>query len=145
MDYFLTETQQEIQNLARQIAREKVKPVRAELDEKEEFPWEIMKVLAQSDLFGVYIPEEYGGLGGGAFENCLAVEELSRACIGVSVSFAASGLGAYPILLFGSEEQKKKYLPQIAFRREARGLRAYGGRRRLGRRRDSNHGCSGWQ
>jgi alkylation response protein AidB-like acyl-CoA dehydrogenase len=114
MDYFLTETQQEIQNLARQIAREKVKPVRAELDEKEEFPWEIMKVLAQSDLFGVYIPEEYGGLGGGAFENCLAVEELSRACIGVSVSFAASGLGAYPILLFGSEEQKKKYLPQIA-------------------------------
>ncbi len=114
MDYFLTETQQEIQNLARQIAREKVKPVRAELDEKEEFPWEIMKVLAQSDLFGVYIPEEYGGLGGGAFENCIAVEELSRACIGVSVSFAASGLGAYPILLFGSEEQKKKYLPQIA-------------------------------
>jgi alkylation response protein AidB-like acyl-CoA dehydrogenase len=114
LDYFLTETQQEIQNLARQIAREKVKPVRAELDEKEEFPWEIMKVLAQSDLFGVYIPEEYGGLGGGAFENCLAVEELSRACIGVSVSFAASGLGAYPILLFGSEEQKKKYLPQIA-------------------------------
>lgn len=114
MDYFLTETQTEIQNLARQIAREKVKPVRAELDEKEEFPWEIMKVLAQSDLFGVYIPEEYGGLGGGAFENCLAVEELSRACIGVSVSFAASGLGAYPILLFGSEEQKKKYLPQIA-------------------------------
>ncbi|MHB8174803.1 MAG: acyl-CoA dehydrogenase family protein [Nitrospirota bacterium] len=114
MDYFLTETQAEIQNLARQIAQEKVKPVRAELDEKEEFPWEIMKVLAQADLFGLYIPEEYGGFGGGAFENCLAVEELSRACIGVSVSFAASGLGAYPILLFGSDEQKKKYLPQIA-------------------------------
>ncbi len=114
MDYFLTDTQAEIQNLARQIAREKVKPVRAELDEKEEFPWEIMKVLAQADLFGLYIPEEYGGFGGGAFENCLAVEELSRVCIGVSVSFAASGLGAYPILLFGSEGQKKKYLPQIA-------------------------------
>ncbi len=114
MDYFLTDTQAEIQNLARRIAREKVKPVRAELDEKEEFPWEIMKVLAQADLFGLYIPEEYGGFGGGAFENCLAVEELSRVCIGVSVSFAASGLGAYPILLFGNEEQKKKYLPQIA-------------------------------
>ncbi len=114
MDYFLTDTQAEIRNLARQIAHEKVKPVRAELDEKEEFPWEIMKVLAQADLFGLYIPEEYGGFGGGAFENCLAVEELSRVCIGVSVSFAASGLGAYPILLFGNEEQKKKYLPQIA-------------------------------
>jgi len=114
MDYFLTEEQQEIRDLARRIAQEKVKPVRAELDEKEEFPWEIMKTLAQADLFGLYIPEEYGGFGGGAFENCLAVEEISRACIGVSVSFAASGLGAYPILLFGSEEQKKKYLPAIA-------------------------------
>ena len=114
MDYFLTEEQQEIRNLARQIAEEKVKPVRAELDEKEEFPWEIMKVLAQADLFGLYIPQEYGGFGGGSFENCIAVEELSKACIGVSVSFAASGLGAYPILLFGSEDQKKKYLPQIA-------------------------------
>src|SRR5512143_165270 len=114
MDYFLTEEQQEIRNLARQIAQEKVKPVRAELDEKEEFPWELLKVLAQADLFGLYIPEEYGGFGGGAFENCLAVEELSRACIGVSVSFAASGLGAYPILLFGTEDQKKKYLPSIA-------------------------------
>lgn len=114
MDYFLTDEQQEIRNIARQIAEEKIKPVRAELDEKEEFPWEILKVLAQSDLFGLYIPEEYGGFGGGAFENCLAVEELSRACIGVSVSFAASGLGAYPILLFGNEDQKKKYLPQIA-------------------------------
>ncbi|MGA2192017.1 MAG: acyl-CoA dehydrogenase family protein [Nitrospirota bacterium] len=114
MDYFLTEEQQEIRSLARRIAEEKVKPVRAELDEKEEFPWEIMKVLAQADLFGLYIPEQYGGFGGGSFENCIAVEEISRACIGVSVSFAASGLGAYPILLFGSEEQKKKYLPQIA-------------------------------
>ena len=114
MDYFLTEEQQEIKELARRIAEEKVKPARAELDEKEEFPWEILKVLAQADLFGLYIPEEYGGLGGGAFENCIAIEELSKACIGVSVSFAASGLGAYPILLFGSEEQKKKYLPQIA-------------------------------
>ena len=114
MDYFLTDEQQEIRNIARQIAEEKIKPVRAELDEKEEFPWEIMKVLAQADLFGLYIPEEYGGFGGGAFENCIAVEELSRACIGVSVSFAASGLGAYPILLFGNEAQKKKYLPQIA-------------------------------
>jgi len=114
MDYLLTEEQREIKELARQIAEEKIKPVRAELDEKEEFPWDIMKVLAQSDLFGLYIPEEYGGFGGGSFENVLAVEELSMACIGVSVSFAASGLGAYPILLYGNEEQKKKYLPQIA-------------------------------
>ncbi len=114
MDYFLTEEQQMIRDLARQIAEEKVVPVRAELDEKEEFPHEIMEVLAQSDMFGIFIPEEYGGIGMGSFELCLAVEELSRACLGVSTSYAANALGTYPILLFGSEEQKKKYLPDIA-------------------------------
>jgi butyryl-CoA dehydrogenase len=60
------------------------------------------------------VAEEYEGLGMGSFELCLAVEELSRACVGVSTSFAANALGTYPILLFGSEEQKKKYLPDIA-------------------------------
>jgi butyryl-CoA dehydrogenase len=114
MDYFLTEDQMMIKELARQIAEEKVVPVREELDEKEEFPWEIMKVLAQSDLFGLYIPEKYGGLGKGCFELCIAIEELSRACLGVSTTYAANALGTYPILLFGSEEQKGKYLPDIA-------------------------------
>jgi alkylation response protein AidB-like acyl-CoA dehydrogenase len=114
VDYFLTEEQQMIKEIAAKIATEKVRPVRAELDETEEFPWDIMKILAQSDLFGVYLPEEYGGLGGGVMENCLAIEELGRACIGVATTYAASGLGAYPILLHGSEEQKKKYLPLIA-------------------------------
>jgi butyryl-CoA dehydrogenase len=103
-----------IQDLARKIAQEKVLPVRAELDEKEEFPWDLMKVCAEAGLFGVSISEEYGGFGGGVLENCLAVEELSRVCLGVATSYAASGLGAHPIMLYGSEEQKKKYLPDIA-------------------------------
>ncbi len=114
MDYFLTEEQEMIRDLCRQIAEERIKPVRDELDEKEEFPREIMKALAQADLFGLIIPEEYGGLGGGCMENVIAVEELSRACLGVSTSYAASFLGAYPILLYGSREQKEKYLPQVA-------------------------------
>lgn len=114
MDYFLTEEQEMIKEIAAKIATEKVRPVRAELDESEEFPWDLMKIMAQSDLFGVYLPEEYGGLGGGVLENCLAIEELGRACIGVATTYAASGLGAYPILLHGSEEQKQKYLPVIA-------------------------------
>jgi alkylation response protein AidB-like acyl-CoA dehydrogenase len=114
MDYFLTEDQLMIKEMTRQIAEEKVVPVREELDDKEEFPWEIMKVLAQSDLFGLFIPEEYGGLGKGCLELCIAVEELSRACLGVSTTYAANALGTSPILLFGSEEQKKKYLPDIA-------------------------------
>ena len=114
MDYFLTEDQLMIKEMTRQIAEEKVVPVREELDDKEEFPWEIMKVLAQSDLFGLFIPEEYGGLGKGCLELCIAVEELSRACLGVSTTYAANALGTSPILLFGSEEQRKKYLPDIA-------------------------------
>lgn len=114
MDYGFTDEQKEIVALTSKIAREKILPVRAELDETEEFPWEIINVLADAGLFGIYIPEEYGGLGFGNLENCLAIEELSKHCIGVSVSFAASGLGAYPILLHGNEEQKKKYLPPIA-------------------------------
>lgn len=114
MHYFLTEEQQMIQDLAAQIAKEKIRPRRAELDATEDFPWDLMKVLAQSDLFGLYIPEAYGGMGGGVLENCLAVEKLAEACIGVATTFAASGLGAYPILLFGSEEQKQAYLRPIA-------------------------------
>ena len=114
MDYFLTEEQTMIRDLARQISDEKVMPVRAELDEKEEFPWDIMHILAQSDFFGIHIPEEYGGMGMGGFEFTLAVEELSRACLGVSTTFAANALGTYPLMLYGSEDQKKKYLPDIA-------------------------------
>ena len=103
-----------IKDLARQIAEEKIVPVREELDEKEEFPWEIMNVLAQSDLFGLFISEEYGGLGKGCFELSLAVEELSRACLGVATTYAANALGTYPMILFGNEQQKKTYLPDIA-------------------------------
>ena len=114
MDYFLTPDQKSIRDLARKIAIEKVLPVRAELDEKEEFPWEIIKVCAEAGLMGISIEEEYGGFGGGVLENCLAVEEMSRICLGVATSYAASGLGAHPIMLYGSPEQKKKYLPDIA-------------------------------
>lgn len=114
MEYFLTDIQKEIKELARQIAEEKIRPVRAKYDEEEIFPWDVMEALAQADMFGLYIPEEYGGLGGGVFELCLAVEELSKVCGGIAVSYAATALGTFPILMYGSEEQKKKYLPDIA-------------------------------
>jgi butyryl-CoA dehydrogenase len=103
-----------MQHLARRIAEEKIMPIRAELDESETFPWPIMKNCAEAGLFGVSIPEAYGGFGGGTLENCIVVEELSRGCLGVSVSYAASLLGCYPILVGGSEELKQKYLPDIA-------------------------------
>ncbi len=114
MDYLLTEEQLMIRDLARQIAVEKIVPVRAELDEQNKFPTDIIKAMAQSDLLGLYIPEEYGGMGRGSLDFYIAIEEISKACLGVSTTYAANALGTYPILLFGSEEQKKKYLPDIA-------------------------------
>ena len=114
VNYFLSEDQKMIKETAAQIAREKIAPIAAELDESGEFPWEIVKILAQSDLFRVFIPTEYDGLGGGIFEMCLVVEELSKACSGIALAYAASGLGTIPIILHGTEEQKKKYLPRLA-------------------------------
>lgn len=114
MECFLNDVQKEIVDLAHKIAEEKVRPVRAKYDDEEIFPWDVMKALSQADLFGVYIPEEYGGLGAGVVELCLVTEELSKVCGGIAVSYAASALGALPIILSGSEEQKKKYLPDIA-------------------------------
>lgn len=114
MNYFLTEEQQMIKDLAAKIADEKIAPVAIQYDEEGKFPHDIVKILADSDLCGVYIPEEYGGLGGGIFEMALVVEQLSRACGGIALSYAGTGLGTFPIILFGSDAQKKKYLPDIA-------------------------------
>lgn len=114
MNYFFTEEQLMIKDLAHQIAEEKLRPLRAEMDEKAEFSWDPVKVLRESDMFGIYLPEEYGGLGGGIVELCLAVEELSRVCGGLSLSLAATALATFPILLFGTDAQKKKYLPDLA-------------------------------
>ncbi len=114
MEYFLNELQKTVKKMARTIAEERILPVRAALDEKEEFPWAIMKDLADTDMFRVFIPEEYEGLGGGCLELCLVVEELSRACPGVAISYASSLLGSFALLEYGDEEQKRRYLPDIA-------------------------------
>lgn len=114
MDYFLTEEQREIRALARRLAESRILPRRAELDERSEFPAEIVEELGRADLFRVFIPKEYEGLGYGVFELCLVVEELSRVCAGVAVTYAASGLAATPIILYGSEEQRRRFLPKLA-------------------------------
>jgi len=114
VDYCFTEEQKMLRDLCRQIAEEKIKPHSKEWDEKDQFPAEAIKALAQSDLFGLCIPEAYGGIGGGLVELCIATEEISRIDGGVATAYAASFLGMFPILITGNEEQKKKYLPQIA-------------------------------
>ncbi len=114
MDYFLTEQQKTIKALARRIAEERILPVRAELDEKEEFPWDIVKELAAADMFRVFVPEKYDGLGGGCLDLCLVTEELSRICSGVAVTYAASALGCMTLMEYGTEEQQRRFLPDIA-------------------------------
>lgn len=114
LDYFLTREQRLIVEVADRIGREYIRPFVREWDEEERFDWRPIRAMAKADLFGIFIPKEYGGLGFGTFENCLAVETLSKYCPGVATTFAASGLGAYPILIAGNKEQKARYLPEIA-------------------------------
>ncbi len=114
MDYGLTEEQVAIVETAREIGNKVIKPLRMECDEKEKFPWEVVEALRKADLFGIYLHPNYGGLGGGGFELVLAVEELSRHCGGIALCLAASALGAFPIILYGTPEQKKKWLPDLA-------------------------------
>ncbi|MBN1290798.1 MAG: acyl-CoA dehydrogenase family protein [Candidatus Latescibacteria bacterium] len=114
MDFLLNEDQVMIRDTCREIVEEHIKPVRAKYDEEGIFPWDIVEILRQADIFGVYIPEEYGGFGGGVLENAIVVEELSRGCGGIALAYGGTGLGTYPILLFGSDEQKQRFLPDIA-------------------------------
>jgi len=114
MDYLLTDEQKMIKELAHKIAEEKIRPVAAKYDISEEYPWDVLKVMGESDMFGLFIPEEYGGFATSVFNLCLATEEFSRACGGIAVCYAASALGTFPIVLFGDDEQKKKYLPDLA-------------------------------
>lgn len=115
LNYGLSELTLEIRSMVREFAEARVKPVRAELDETGHFPTELLKELGKMDLMGLYIPTEFGGtFEGDSLPYIVAVEELSRVCIGVSVSYAASGLGADPILIGGSDAQKKKYLAPLA-------------------------------
>jgi len=114
LDYYLTEEQKKLVSTARSIANEHIKPVRQKYDADGTFPWDIVKVLGEAGLFGVYIPEKFGGKGMGVFELVLIVEELSRVDGGIALALAATALGAYPILLGGNDEQKARFLGPLA-------------------------------
>jgi butyryl-CoA dehydrogenase len=115
LDYLLTEEQEAIRDLARTIADEHVRPIAAELDVTGEFPWSVVKKLAEVDLFGVLVPEEYGGFGGTMTMNMVLItEEISKACGGTALAFAGTALGVLPILIAGSPEIKRRFLPAVA-------------------------------
>jgi len=114
MDYGFTEEQEMIRDMSREIAEKKIKPVREEFDDSGEFPHEILKALADSNLTAIGIEEKYGGMGGGLMESVITIEELSKACAGITLCMFATSLGSFPIVLFGTDEQKQKYLPGFA-------------------------------
>jgi alkylation response protein AidB-like acyl-CoA dehydrogenase len=115
-DLLLSKENLEWRDRAREIAENHIRPVAAEHDAKQEYPWAVTKAMADAGLLKVWIPEEYGGSAGETpvLNLCLVVEEISRACGAMGVGFAVNALGSFPILLGGTEEQKQKYLPDIA-------------------------------
>jgi len=112
--YYLTDDQRAIRDLAREIARERIAPHAAHVDETGEYPHEQLKLLGQQGLMGLHIPEEYGGSGAGALAFCLAAEEVAWACAATSTIFLVQNLGGYPISLAGNAEQKRRFLPRLA-------------------------------
>ena len=116
MDYFFTEEQQMIKDVAHEIAEKRIRPVAAHYDEANEFAWPVMEAIAEADLFRVFIPEQFGGMDMGTpiMNMCIVTEELSKACGGIALGYAATGLGTMPILIAASDEQKAKWLPRIA-------------------------------
>ena len=114
MDYRISDEHEALRRTVEEFAREVVAPQAAAFDESEEFPYEIVRQMGEMGLFGLPFPEEYGGMGGDFFALCLAIEELARADSSVAITLeAAIGLGAMPVFRFGTDEQKKEWLPSL--------------------------------
>ena len=113
-DIVFTDQAKELQAIAREIADKYVRPVAAKYDKAQEYNREAAQAVAEAGLFKTFIPKEYGGHGAGILALCLVTEELAKADSGFGVAFAVNALGTTPILVGGTEEQKQKWLPQIA-------------------------------
>jgi butyryl-CoA dehydrogenase len=111
---YLTDDQRMIRDLARKIARERIAPHAAHYDETETYPEESMRAILEAGLFGIWVPEEYGGSAMGCLALSLVSEELAAACAATATQYLDQPLGGLPILIAGTAEQKKKYLPRMA-------------------------------
>ena len=115
MDFTFNDEQQMIHKMCREFAEEEIKPRAEEMDRAGEFPYEIVRKMAELGLLGLPFPEEYGGAGADYLTYCLALEEIGRGDASVGITMEAhTSLGATPFYLFGSEEQKQTYLPPLA-------------------------------
>ncbi len=110
----LSEDEQMLIEAIREIARERVAPRAAEIDRTSQFPWDMKELLAQQDILAMPFPSEYGGIESSELAVVMAIEELARNCATTSLILAVQQLGSLPIILAGNDEQKHKYLPQLA-------------------------------
>lgn len=112
--FYLTDEQRMIRDLARKLARERIAPHAARYDETEEYPAESIRALVDAGLFAIWVPEEYGGTAMGCLALSLVCEEIAQACAATGTQYLDQPLGGLPILLAGSPEQRKRYLPGLA-------------------------------
>src|SRR5258708_10303929 len=110
----LSDEQREIRDLGRTIARERIAPRGAEIDEAHEFPWDVVELYRENDIFGLFFDEQYGGLGTGTLLALIAIEEISKVCATSGLILAVQELGSLGLKLAGSDEQKERYLPKLA-------------------------------
>ena len=101
-------------DMVRDLARERVAPRAAEIDAKGEFPWDMKELLAKQDILAMPFPEEYGGLGSSELSTLMVIEELAKACATTALILCVQQLGSLPILLAGTDEQKRRWIPRLA-------------------------------
>jgi alkylation response protein AidB-like acyl-CoA dehydrogenase len=114
MNFEQSDEQRAIQQLVHDLCIESVEPRAAEIDAKGEFPWDIKDLFARHDILGIPFPPEYGGVSGSALTLVLAVEEISKVCVSSSLILSVQSLGSLPIVLGGTDEQKRRFLPPLA-------------------------------
>jgi alkylation response protein AidB-like acyl-CoA dehydrogenase len=112
--FYLTEDQRMIRDLARKLARDRIVRHAADVDERERYPEESIRALIEAGLYGIWVPEAYGGTDMGCLALALVAEEIAWACAATATQFVDQPLGGLPILLAGTEAQKRKYLPGLA-------------------------------
>jgi acyl-CoA dehydrogenase len=109
-----TEEQLQLRDLVREVVKKEVIPVRMELDEKNEYPRQVLQKFREAGIFQALFDEEYGGLGMGMMGNIILSEEIAYGCLGIGTAFLATKLGSLPIEVGATDEQKKKWLPLLA-------------------------------
>src|SRR2546423_5382691 len=113
VSFAVSDEQKALRDLAREFATKEIRPKEREYDERMQDPSDVIAKAHEVGLMNLHVPEEYGGLGLSAFDGMLVGEELYRGCSGIGTSISANGLGAGPVTLFGSDEQRATWLPPL--------------------------------